>query len=306
MYAGAVAYCTSLKSVAIPPSVTLIGDGSFLYCTSLTEISMVENNSKYYSIDGVLFDGEESRLHQYPVGSNATSYIIPEGITGITVRAFAGCASLTNLTMPSTIDDLGQRATYLGGLSTVSFVGSAGRDYFFQHVRWGVKFDLVDFNEEDIDLGIILIAFKGLGGNLTDGVEFDFLRNSTGNVSGMVVSFTEKSFAEIFAESLNNSVKDPDCDHEYIYFCWSANIHVVDRYNESSSQSDSSQSDSSQSSQSDSSQSDSSQSDSSESKSSQSISSQESSSVYSSPDKHSLLVYAMSMVIVFLSVLSLF
>ena len=48
-------WCRSLKSVDIPDSVTKIGDQAFCCCFSLNSINVAENNSKYKSIDGVLF-----------------------------------------------------------------------------------------------------------------------------------------------------------------------------------------------------------------------------------------------------------
>jgi len=225
--------CSSLKSVVIPSSVSVIGDKSFTYCSSLTEINVSENNTRYYSIDGVLFDREDSRLLHFPCGKNVNSYIIPEGITSIFRMAFAGCDKLTNLTLPSTLTDPGDMNGY--NMSTIIFLGTPDPDYFYQNVRWGVEFDFGLFYKHPIDgeisMHYMLLAYKNVGGDTKKGVEFDFKRNSTSYV-GMTISFTEKALAESFAKALKDVDKSGSCDHEYIYFCWSENIRVVDRNGE--------------------------------------------------------------------------
>ncbi len=54
--------CTSLTSVTIPDSVTNIGDGAFWGCYSLTSIKVDGLNSVYSSVDGVLFDKNQTTL----------------------------------------------------------------------------------------------------------------------------------------------------------------------------------------------------------------------------------------------------
>lgn len=48
--------CSSLVSVTIPKSVASIGTESFRDCLALAEITVDSQNSKYTSVDGVLFN----------------------------------------------------------------------------------------------------------------------------------------------------------------------------------------------------------------------------------------------------------
>lgn len=50
------ARCTSLASIDIPDSVTEIGDGAFLRCTSLKKIVVSPDNPIFYVRDGVLYE----------------------------------------------------------------------------------------------------------------------------------------------------------------------------------------------------------------------------------------------------------
>ena len=68
-------YCSSLTSITIPESVTSIGEDIVFYgCSSLTSINVSENNKNYCSVDGVLINKDKTRLIQYPIKKEGTSY----------------------------------------------------------------------------------------------------------------------------------------------------------------------------------------------------------------------------------------
>jgi hypothetical protein len=127
---GAFSSCTLLTSVAIPTSVTNIGVQPFANCTSLTAIIL--NDAYYNSVDGVLFDKSGKTLIEYPAGL-AGSYVIPSGVTSISDSAFANCPSLTSVTIPGTVTNIGAQAFWVSGLTSVTFlngVSSIGTDAF--------------------------------------------------------------------------------------------------------------------------------------------------------------------------------
>ncbi|MBE6796825.1 MAG: hypothetical protein E7531_00580 [Ruminococcaceae bacterium] len=99
--------CTSLTSITIPDSVTSIGASAFSDCTSLTSI-MVDLANKYYSSDeqGVLFNKDKTTLIQYPAGSDATKYVIPNSVTSISSSAFRNCTSLTSIIIPDSVTSI--------------------------------------------------------------------------------------------------------------------------------------------------------------------------------------------------------
>jgi hypothetical protein len=98
--------CTSLTSVTIPNSVTSIGDGTFSSCSSLTSITVSAQNSAYSSLNGVLFNNNQTTLIQYPAGVGGT-YTIPNSVTSIEGGAFFGCSSLTSVTIPGSVTSIG-------------------------------------------------------------------------------------------------------------------------------------------------------------------------------------------------------
>ena len=92
--------CTSLTSVIIPASVTSIGKMVFDNCTGLARITVDKNNQHYSSDEfGVLFNKNKTRLMQFPAGSSAVFYDIPDSVMSIDSCAFYNCISLTEITV---------------------------------------------------------------------------------------------------------------------------------------------------------------------------------------------------------------
>ena len=90
--------CDSLKTITIGNGVTSIGEDVFGKCTSLAQINVDETNTKYSSINGVLYNKDGTHLIMYPIRHADTSYIIPYTVSKISEGAFDRCIYLTALT----------------------------------------------------------------------------------------------------------------------------------------------------------------------------------------------------------------
>lgn len=67
---------------------------------------MDSNNPNYRSVDGVLFDRNQTTLLQYPEAKTGP-YTIPGTVTNLATAAFNGCTGLTSLTIPASISSPG-------------------------------------------------------------------------------------------------------------------------------------------------------------------------------------------------------
>jgi hypothetical protein len=99
-------YCFGLTNVTIPASITNIGVGPFARCTSLIAINVEPLNPSYSSVDGVLFNKNQTTLVQYP-GDKAGSYTIPGSLALIGDYTFTGCTKLTSVTIPNGVPSIG-------------------------------------------------------------------------------------------------------------------------------------------------------------------------------------------------------
>lgn len=76
-------------TVAIPASVTNIGNNAFANCLGLAQITVDKGNQYYSSQDGVLFNKSVDKLLCFPSGK-AGAYTIPSTVTSIEYQTFAG------------------------------------------------------------------------------------------------------------------------------------------------------------------------------------------------------------------------
>ncbi len=100
---------SKFTSVTIGNSVKSFGDGAFNYSLNLTKIN-VDSNNNFSSEDGILFNYDKTELIQYPIGNTQTTYIIPDSVTSIRYHAFYNCESLTSVTIPKTVTEIGGEA----------------------------------------------------------------------------------------------------------------------------------------------------------------------------------------------------
>lgn len=130
----------NLTNVSIGSGATNITGGTFADCyCPLTAISVSPGNSTYSSVNGVLFDKNQSTLIAYPEGLYGT-YTISNGVTSIGDYAFDLCwnvlshQGLNSITIPSSVTSIGNDA-FLGcyGLTNVTMstnVNSIGASAF--------------------------------------------------------------------------------------------------------------------------------------------------------------------------------
>ena len=116
--------CTGLTTIEIPNSVTNIGDGPFSECTNLSSIIAAVDNTKYCTIDGVLFSNDKTKIVQYP-GAKQGAYTIPHSVTRIGGGAFYGCAGLTSVDVHNSITSIGNSAfRNCSGLTSIEIPNS--------------------------------------------------------------------------------------------------------------------------------------------------------------------------------------
>ena len=126
----AFSHCKNLTSFIISDGVTSIGDGPCYGCTNLTKITVSGGNMNFISVENVLFSHDGKTLVQYPVGSTATSYTIPDGAETIGAFAFAYSNNLTTVTISNGVTTIGDNAfSFCPRLTTMNIPSSVTTIY---------------------------------------------------------------------------------------------------------------------------------------------------------------------------------
>jgi len=124
--------CEKLSNITIPSSVKSIGNSAFWLCTNLAKLDIPSSvdtiglyafgrstaflnvdpdNPKYSSIDGILYNKDQTHLIQCPNIINE-KFTIPSSVTTIEKSAFGGCTLLKALSIPESVTTLGSGAFY--------------------------------------------------------------------------------------------------------------------------------------------------------------------------------------------------
>ena len=90
-------YCENLTGVVIPESVAFIGEAAFGACMAITEIAVPETNTAYKTVDGNLYNYEETSLIQYAIGKADKSFTVPASVISIGYEAFRYAKNLESL-----------------------------------------------------------------------------------------------------------------------------------------------------------------------------------------------------------------
>ncbi len=116
---GAFRNCSSLTNITIPESVTSIGSSAFRGCSNLT--SVIIPNS-------VISIGESA----FYGCSSLTSVTIPDSVTEIGRSAFSDCSSITSITIPNSVTSIGHYAFEdCTALTEINFNATAMNDFLY-------------------------------------------------------------------------------------------------------------------------------------------------------------------------------
>ena len=121
IYGGCFRNCTSLKSIDVS-NVIYIGEGAFLGCKSLKDITLNENlniiNDKTFSncksLTNINLGDNIEKISDYAFDSceSLTNITLPNNLNTIGIGAFKNCKSLKDISLPSSINTIDDYAFY--------------------------------------------------------------------------------------------------------------------------------------------------------------------------------------------------
>ncbi|MBQ7579774.1 MAG: leucine-rich repeat protein [Clostridia bacterium] len=189
--------CTGLTSITIPDSVTSIDDGAFKDTAYYNNSSNWENDVLY--IGNHLIDAKTSISGSYSIKggtiliadrafegcSSLTNVTIPNSVTSIGYRAFYECKKLTSITIPDSVTTIGEYAFFgCNGLTIICIEDSHAHSYARYH---GFSFRLVGQEEMiplSVSIGDISLGYKSSAVitpkiDAVDGAKYDVTYSSS-------------------------------------------------------------------------------------------------------------------------------
>jgi hypothetical protein len=113
--------CSNLTSIAIPASVTLIGNRfTFRGCGNLTIINVDSSNPNYSSENGILYNKTKTEIIAFPSASG--DIVIPSGVKVIGELAFQ-YTNIVNIILPISVTTIGDSAFSSETLETINMPG---------------------------------------------------------------------------------------------------------------------------------------------------------------------------------------
>lgn len=128
---SAFAGCTNLKSISIPSKVKTIEINTFGACKNLEKISVSNNiksigaeafgNTAWYNnqSDGVIYFGKVAYGYKGEMPEH-TNIVIKDGTVGIADKAFSQCSNLETITIPKSLENIGEGAFEWTGIKTIT------------------------------------------------------------------------------------------------------------------------------------------------------------------------------------------
>ena len=104
---NAFADYTAARKITIPKTVTELGKYTFAACTGVEEYAVEAGSMEFAAENGILYNSDGTSLLRYPLGTNPTEVVIPDGITAIGNVAFADSSTLSAVQFPESLTTIG-------------------------------------------------------------------------------------------------------------------------------------------------------------------------------------------------------
>ena len=140
----------NVTTVRLPSSVTRVGNEAFSAAYGLKNIEVAAENPSFTTVDGVLFNKDQTDLITYPASKDGQSYTVPTTVKHILDGAFAQAGGqnahkgmkgaekrkndLVKVTVPEGVESIGKDAFLFSGLSEISLpktLKSIGSNCFY-------------------------------------------------------------------------------------------------------------------------------------------------------------------------------
>lgn len=98
--------CYNLKKLYIDKSLTSYSQGALDLDYDLEEVEVANDNNSYCSVDGVLYDKDQTQLLLFPCSKNISVFDVPQSVSTIGAKAFECSKYIETLNVPKTVNEI--------------------------------------------------------------------------------------------------------------------------------------------------------------------------------------------------------
>ena len=102
---------SGLNEIEINENLKTINRYAFVNMSGLKNF-VANNNSKFVTVDGVLYTADKKTLIQYPCGRQDETFIVPDTVTDLADEAFRNSVGVQTVILPLGIKNIGEYAFY--------------------------------------------------------------------------------------------------------------------------------------------------------------------------------------------------
>ena len=184
--------CYNLTSVIIGSGLTSLGSDVFYSSYALVSITVDKENQSFCSVDGVLYNKEQSTLVVYPAMKNQLNFVIPESVTEVAQSAFAYCSSLTSVKIGNHVVTVGDFAFMGCDALTIYCEPQNKPDSWSEMMTFGCPI-VWDCNNNDLASdGCIYTMIDGIRYSIKDGVATVARQSALANNGNIAYNITHK------------------------------------------------------------------------------------------------------------------
>lgn len=112
------------ETVFIPASVQIIGRAAFVNCYYLNSLEVSEQNEYFSSLEGILYNKNQTTIKCFPRGRNQEKFIVKEGVIELEDFAFYNSNHLISIEISSSVEEIGWRSLLYGPSETINVTES--------------------------------------------------------------------------------------------------------------------------------------------------------------------------------------
>ena len=118
----AFSYLSGYRRIMIPETIKIIDGNPFIWLGDVEAFEVDQNNSCFFSEDGVLYEKASGRLIVYPIAKDGSEFVVPDFVDSIEKSAFAS-SKIKSVVIPGNVRKIGENAfNRLGGIGGLESV----------------------------------------------------------------------------------------------------------------------------------------------------------------------------------------